>query len=230
MSASTVNWGGYGGDFTKTDPYTRTFQDWPSFMKEGLLDINFLMNYKREHVQAQASDYRDWSRLVGTSKAGRHGVVGQGAYLNKSKGTIDQMKSDLSDPNIDGTALYCYSDPREGANASNIPDMEFFPLVKKDLFPTPVDPPVADWIENPTTGICAGYVRLGKKKFADHALVTLKPGGEQTYTDGTGFYAFLKAKPGEYEITAKPMSGQSASAKITVSKGTVSMQDIACKD
>lgn len=228
MSASTVNWGPCPDDFKQSGPYKRTLQDWVSFMQEGLLDINFLMNYKREHVPEQASDYRDWSRLVASSKSGRHGVVGQGAYLNEPDGTIAQMKFDLSLPEIDGTSLYCYCQSRTEADPKVHPDPVMFPRFKNEIFTSRVDPPVAEWITNPSTGICSGTITVDND-VADHAIVTLNPGGKQTHTDGTGFYAFMNVEPGEYQLTVKPLAGQEGSGTVQCVKGQVAVQDITCK-
>ncbi|HNT34569.1 MAG TPA: family 10 glycosylhydrolase [bacterium] len=228
MSASTVNWGPCPDDFKQSAPYKRTLQDWVSFMKEGVLDINFLMNYKREHDAGQAADYRAWSKLVASSKSGRHGVVGQGAYLNDPQGTVAQMKFDLSLPEIDGTALYCYSEARREADTKIVPDPLIFDPIKNEIFTTPVDPPVAEWIVNPTKGICAGTVKVGKEP-ADRAIVTLSPGGKQTHTDGTGFYAFMDVEPGDYQLKAKPLAGKETSEKTQCAKGQIAIKDITCK-
>ena len=232
LSASTINWGSYDGDFTKSASYTRTLQDWVGFMREGVLDINFLMNYKREFDEGQAQDYREWSKLLAETKNGHHAVSGQGAYLNETEDTIAQMRSDLSNPEIDGVCTYCYTQPRKDRSSAVVPDEAFYSAVRAELFSEPLHTPPAEWLDNPSTGILGGYVKVGNDA-GDGAKVVLKPGGKVTKTDGTGFFAFLRLAPGKYTVSVKALPGIEIQEPVTetarVKAGEVSMKTLHCK-
>jgi len=209
VSAATIAWGNIGSDFTRTDAYARIFQDWPSMLQAGVLDIAIPMNYKRESVAAQAAAHRAWARFLAetASSAQRFGVNGiDGETLNTLNDVLAQMKATRTTPGLAGLANYCYAETRKGSPPP--PDVEFFQAIRSQVYTRWTPPPIPSWLASPKTGIIAGRVKIGGKP-ADGAVVRLST-GEETYTDGTGFFAFCKARPGQVVVEATLGSSRAA--------------------
>jgi uncharacterized lipoprotein YddW (UPF0748 family) len=199
VSAATIAWGNIGSDFTKTDAYGHIFQDWPAMLESGVLDIAIPMNYKRESVPAQAAAHRAWAHFLGqvASRAGRFGVNGvDGESLNTLSDVVAQMQATRGIAGLAGLANYCYAETRRGA--PNPPDTEFFDAIRSQVYTRWVAPPTATWLTSPRTAVVWGRVTRGTRP-VDGALVQLTGGGE-TFTDGTGFYAFCRVAPGAAEV------------------------------
>jgi uncharacterized lipoprotein YddW (UPF0748 family) len=233
LSSATIQWGSCPEDFTLSSPYSSIFQDWVGFMDEGLLDMNVLMNYKREYLSDQAKDYRDWVGKLASTRGGRHAINGPGVYMNYIQDSVTQMlyAHDLS--GINGTNIYVY----QFTNRSNeYPNSDFYYTLKADVFNTRRNIPPAPWIETPTQGILRGTVTDGVDPI-DGATVTLSSGAENPIkTDGTGFYAFLKMD-GETAYSAtvtasgwpeKTKSCRIESGKVTTLDFNLSLENKSC--
>jgi uncharacterized lipoprotein YddW (UPF0748 family) len=219
ISAATIGWGGYNGDFSRTSPYVSVFQDWVRCMDEGCLDINVQMGYKREYIESQARDFRDWCKFVGEEKGGRHAIKGPGIYLNSIEDSITQILHAMDTPGIDGLNFYVY----HVTNKDGYPAEDFWNTTKADCFTEQRKTPPAPWIDTPEHGILTGTVR-NNSIILDGAKVSIEGinGGIPIRTDGTGFYAFLKV-PGEitYSVTASFDGLTSKTGSITVPTGKV---------
>ncbi len=200
ISAATIGWGDILNGFEATRTYNEVFQDWPRFMEEGLLDMNVHMAYKREYVWDQARDFRDWMRVVGDRKGGRHGVDGPGVYLNSIEDSVTQIQTALDLPGVDGTIVYVY----HATNKDGVSPTVFWDTIRGDCF-SRREVPVAPWLETPDHGILRGAVTGGGIVLDGAGVQVLDGSGEWTETDGTGFYAFLKLPGGRaYTISAAP--------------------------
>jgi uncharacterized lipoprotein YddW (UPF0748 family) len=230
MSAATIQWGSYSGDFTATSAYASIFQDWPGFMSEGILDINSLMNYKREYNTTQAADYRDWAQLLVDSKAGRHAVNGPGVYMNYIYDSVTQILYALDIPGADGTNMYVY----QFTNDSNMntgdsirdPDPDFWATLKADCYAQQRNVPAAPWIDSPTQGILRGTVTVNGAE-ADGIILTLSNGATGTInTDGNGYYAFVKVDAGgSFDVTATVSGFPSQTKPFSITAGGVTTVD-----
>jgi len=223
ISAATIQWGGCPADFTQSSAYASVFQDWVGFMDEGLLDMNSLMNYKREYISGQAADYRDWAEKLASTKAGRHAINGPGIYMNHIYDSITQILYGLDTPGINGTNLYVY----HATNTDGDSPTDFWNTLRADCYTQQRAVPAAAWIDSPTQGILRGTI-TDEGSPVDGATVTLSNGVTgTTQTDGTGFYAFLKLDAGSnYTVTAS-VSGYSDQAKsFSITAGLVTTVDI----
>ncbi|MCX6374590.1 MAG: family 10 glycosylhydrolase, partial [Armatimonadetes bacterium] len=108
MTVDTIGW--MGGDptedFTQTRAYTEVFQDHRGWMMDHIIDLNILMNYKRDWTGLlaptyrykgyafgnQQADHRLWSDYLAMMQglSGRHSADGIGGYMNIMKGVLDQ--------------------------------------------------------------------------------------------------------------------------------------------
>ena len=199
MSAATIQWGSCPSDFTQSSAYNSIFQDWVGFMSEGLLDMNVMMNYKREYYTDQAQDYRDWVQKLASTKAGRHAVNGPAIYMNSIHDSVTQILYGLDTSGINGSNFYVYHQTNKDGDSAN----DFWYTIRADCFTQRRNIPTASWIESPTQGILCGTVR-NASGVLDGISVTLSNGASGTIkTDGTGFYAFLKLNAGNnYQATA----------------------------
>jgi uncharacterized lipoprotein YddW (UPF0748 family) len=227
MSAATIQWGACPADFTQSSPYTSIFQDWVGFMDEGLLDMNVLMNYKREHVTDQAQDYRDWTQKLASTKAGRYAVNGPGVYMNSIHNSVTQILYGLDTPGIDGTNFYVYHQ----TNMDGDPADDFWATIRADCFTQQRSVPTASWIDTPSQGILKGTV-TANGSVVDGGSITLSNGTTGTIqTDGTGFYAFLKLDPGAGFTATASVSGFADMAQsFDITAGTVTTLDFVFQD
>ena len=108
MSCDTIGWmgGNPNVDFTGTRAYTEVCQDHEGWMQEHIIDMNILMDYKRDWTGLlaptyrykgysfgnQQADHRLWSDWLTSIQAetGRHSLDGIGGYMNIMQGILDQ--------------------------------------------------------------------------------------------------------------------------------------------
>jgi len=226
MSAATVSWlpSPPSGNFQLTRPYYDVFQDWPSFMEEGLLDMNVVMNYMREHNTAQAAGFRGWTDCLASTKAGRHAVSGPGIYLNSIYNSATQILHGMDTPGIDGTNVYVY----HMTNMDGDSAADFWSTMRADCFTQRRNVPAAPWIDSPTQGILKGTVTENSTP-VDGGTIVLSGGASGTIkTDGTGFYAFLKLDAGTSLTATASLTGYSDQAKtFDITAGAVTTLDFA---
>lgn len=182
VSAALITFGNgptANGGFERTEPYTRVFQDWQGWAREGILDLLVPMVYKRDNVAAQAAQFEDWTRFaIATAPS----IIGLGAYLNTIDGTMRQARF-ARDAGALGVNFYSLANPSESQSRN-----AFF-AAARDLFtPAELPPPLVQ-----TTGHVRGIV-------SPEALVTLEPGARTTRADGNGFFAFVHLAPGTYRV------------------------------
>src|SRR5579883_1163230 len=85
ISASTVAWSPAitsSAQWTTTMAYTSALQDWYSWMQEGILDMNVLMDFFDQSQSWRAQYYSSWLKFAADNQFNRGTVIGQGAWLN----------------------------------------------------------------------------------------------------------------------------------------------------
>lgn len=123
VSAALVAWGDgpqKSGGFRRTDAYVHVFQDWSSWLDDGIIDVAVPMLYKREHIARERAQFNDWLSFV-SSKAhadGRLAVAGIGAYLNGIEGTLRQGRRARSG-GADGILMFAVGDTAPWSIADN---------------------------------------------------------------------------------------------------------------
>lgn len=98
VSAALIAFGGFNATlgWPSAEAYWRVYQDWDAWTREGILDLAIPMNYKREHVVAQATQYDQWIEWAKNHAYGRSVMIGQGAFLNSVEGTLRQTRRALA--------------------------------------------------------------------------------------------------------------------------------------
>lgn len=78
------------------EAYWRVYQDWRAWTEEGILDIAMPMNYKREHIPAQETQFNSWIEWTKNHQYNRATVVGLGVFVNSIEGTLRQTRRSLA--------------------------------------------------------------------------------------------------------------------------------------
>ncbi|HET6456642.1 MAG TPA: family 10 glycosylhydrolase, partial [Armatimonadota bacterium] len=193
-------------NYTQTGQYRDVLQNTKGWMEQHIIDIDMLMNYKRDHLSDQKADFRLWADWLGDIAAatGRHSVCGQAAYLNTIANSLIQMQY-ARDAGCQGGTTYSYM----STNMDGLPNGDFYDAVRTNLYPSPVVVPDMPWKGNPTTGIIFGTVTDASKpdnpiyqNWVYQATVQVTgPVTQSTSTDATGTYGFMDLPPGTYTVT-----------------------------
>ena len=187
--------------WTAAEAYWRVYQDWRAWTEEGILDIAIPMNYKREHISAQAGWTDRWNEWTRNHQYGRAAMVGLGVYLNSIEGSLRQVRRSLQPSaagNRDiGVSFYSLAntDSAVPANPLSIPPgqdtpargaMEFASALTAGhfayedtvanpapVFAEPASIPVLSWKASPVRGHVMGFAKRADGTPLDSATVTL---------------------------------------------------------
>ena len=229
VSAALVAWSGgprSSGGFDQTDAYNHVFQDWDSWLREGLIDVASPMLYKREHVARERSQFDDWLQFT-TATAhnnGRLAIAGIGAYMNGIEGTLRQGRR-ARKAGADGILMFAVGDTAPWTTADNSTNT----AVRRN--PYSVSTPGKFTPKRPNEDFAAAmasknarYERASKPIFSqsaapppklpsqfggvmgythqDGATIAIESAdvSRTTTTDGSGFFGFLNLAPGEYRV------------------------------
>lgn len=210
VSADSTGWGAIDDGWATSAPMTNVYQDWVSWMRKHIVDSNTHMGYKREGVEAQARDFRQWSRFMIDTDGGRFTLVGIGTFVNPPEDTRAQVEFTRS-LRAPGHLFYSYQGafPR-GVEMTRDQWLDWY---RENVNPRTAEPPVLAWKKFPTTGILCGTLpgTDGARIFlldAQGQLPRTLIGTEiETRTDSTGFFAFTKVPPGRWAAATLQADG-----------------------
>jgi uncharacterized lipoprotein YddW (UPF0748 family) len=214
------------GGFAATEAYSRTYQDWDGWMRQGFLDLNVPMVYKAETAAETRNQFDDWSDFTRTHQYGRHAAIGIGAFVNPFEGSLAQIERSrlaaATGERAAGQALYSYATPnRLIGNVPERPPAEFFRALSEDgaytavaPYNTPAAIPPMPWKTDPRDGYLLARVVDGNGDPADGAVVTLRKLGAgpadaqiQQYADGNGYVGAASLAPGAYQLVVTTPAG-----------------------
>ena len=132
VSAALIAFGGFSS-WPSAEAFWRVYQDWDAWTREGILDVAIPMNYKREHVAAQVTQYNQWNEWTKDHAYGRSVMIGQGAFLNGVEGTLRQVRRALAPSAAGHSAI----------------GVMFFSMATSNVLLGPTAPATADRIANP---------------------------------------------------------------------------------
>lgn len=135
-SIDTVAWGKCPSDFKKTDAYAYVFQDWRSWMKDGLVDANMPMNYKNPSVAKNQNEFSGWLDGFKRWSYGRHTYCGLMIFNNNISGAAKQVELARS-KGMDGIAGFAFSQVACRDKLAS--------KLKSTAFSTPADIPDMTW-------------------------------------------------------------------------------------
>ncbi|MBM4421395.1 MAG: hypothetical protein FJ034_07440, partial [Chloroflexi bacterium] len=224
VSADTITYG-FGpqslGGWENTRAYAEQLQDWIGWMREGILDLNIPMNYKRDDLTTGTSNqrlmYQEWSDFAKDWQFGRHAAIGPALYLNGIAGSVRQARTAVAASSAGNTGAgwvgYSYRTPdsltdsgaRSGAAgraelARALTQPSEYDTVGPPVFASAAPVPPMTWKTQPTRGHVRGSTVAGAKI----DLVDGSGAVSRSITaDGTGWYAFVDLAPGRYRVVAR---------------------------
>ncbi|HKW78089.1 MAG TPA: family 10 glycosylhydrolase [Candidatus Limnocylindria bacterium] len=219
VSADTITYGygpQHGAGFTGTRTYAEVLQDWDGWLREGILDTNILMNYKRDSDASQAVMFREWSDFAKDDQYGRQNVIGTAGYLNDIAATVTQTRVAVAPSALGNTSAgwagYSYRTPDaladSGARSGATSRAQLIGGLTTPTVYDPITPPVfaatspvasMPW----KTAPAKGHLRGGTSPSARVDL--FDAGGALVRTqvaDGAGWFAFVDLAPGAYRVLA----------------------------
>ena len=217
ISAATIVYGDGPADlnaFYATRSYSEVLQDWPAWMGAGLLDLNVIMNYKRDGVGGQEGWFDRWNAFAASQRAGTGEVAaGTSMYLNPPQVTASQAGRAL--PLGLGWVGYAYRTPTNEVYRGTQTQPQGLASLKTVLAAAPgvLDRPPA-W--NPVVqarrallGRVLGNLQVGSLQLGGQAVSAYDQGGTllgTVSTDGNGYYGFPDLPAGRVEVR---VAGQS---------------------
>ncbi len=216
LSAAAIAWGDgpdHVGGWENSAPYNQVLQDWRGWLRESLIDTAIVMNYDREHVNAQR-DYFDHWLAWETSEAGGEVVVGVAAYLNRVDGTLAQVARAQAS-GAAGVALYSYA----GTNGEAQPRSAVLAALAGGPFAAPAVVPPMPWKED--RGALAGTLDgLPELQATEGVSITLDgPDRREVASDGAGWFGATRLEPGQYTALVMLGDRQIARAQAQVAAG-----------
>lgn len=115
VSSAVITWGEgpvAEGDWEKSRAYTQVYQDWRSWLQEGILDLAIPMNYYSEWKPNQQTWYNQWIEWEKDHQYARQIVIGPGIFMQYIEQSLAQIKRALEPSTLGNTAagvsLYAY--------------------------------------------------------------------------------------------------------------------------
>lgn len=224
-TAAITFWRGPGrlGSFAATEAYSRVFQDWHGWTRDGVLDLNMPMIYKPASSAENTSQFSDWTLFAAANQYARQAAIGIGSYLNPFEISIAQIEeSRLPTPDgarATGQVLYSYASTNGRVNVR--PHPEYFRALSEDgayvadaPYATQVPVPAMPWKDQPRHGYLLAQVVGADGAAVDGATVTLVKVGAgpsdasivQT-SDGNGYVGVADLAPGAYQLRVMTPAG-----------------------
>jgi uncharacterized lipoprotein YddW (UPF0748 family) len=127
ISAAVIPWADgprTDADWQKTAAYTSVFQDWRSWLEEGILDQAMPMTYFRESAAGQGTWFDHWVTWARDHAYGRQVIPAIALYMNEPAESINQIRRALADtpgsPRLAGVSLYSYGATRAGGGDTGV--------------------------------------------------------------------------------------------------------------
>jgi uncharacterized lipoprotein YddW (UPF0748 family) len=229
VSADTITYGNgpqSAGGWLNTRAYKEMLQDWEGWMREGILDLNIPMNYKRDQTTPsdQRRMYQEWSDFAKDRQYERHAAIGSAPYLNDIAATVRQVRTAVVPSSAGnqsaGWVGYSYRTPDDMTNEGERSGADSRAELERALTQAstydPLTPPVfvdnanvppMTWKIQPTIGHLRGIARTSEGSVLAQANVLLfsVSSGQPVRslkTDGRGWFAFVDLPPGNYRVDA----------------------------
>jgi uncharacterized lipoprotein YddW (UPF0748 family) len=133
ISAAVIPWGDgprVEADWKSTSAYSSVFQDWRSWLEEGILDQAMPMTYFRDSTGNQATWFDHWVTWARDHAYGRQIIPAVALYMNEPADSISQIRRALASTGsgsgasgssrVAGVALYSYGATRAGGGDTGV--------------------------------------------------------------------------------------------------------------
>lgn len=225
-------------NFANTRPYYEVYQDWRSWMEEGIIDIAMPMAYLTEC--SYKSTYDKWCDFTKDNQFGRQCVIGPGGYLNSMTDALAQYARTRNPSSTmgkygAGQNNYSYAVPYAltcGGTQQADP-VGWLNALKAGMYAQPATVPALPRLSNGKGHIKGTVVSalVAAPGWVDGGTVTLSANANGTnplrtmQTDGTGFYGFVDVAPGSYYIKVHAKNNGDQIKPVIVTATTVSTVD-----
>ncbi|MDO8588624.1 MAG: family 10 glycosylhydrolase [Armatimonadota bacterium] len=137
LTAAAICWGEPYDSFERTDAYRQAFQDWPKWMREGIVDAVVPMNYRGDRSPASARQYRRWLDNMCGWRYDRHIYAGQMVGEDLA-GAIAQLRASRASGS-EGIVCFMLNDtPQRG---------QLVLALRRSAYTQPADIPIMPWKE-----------------------------------------------------------------------------------
>ena len=245
ISADTITYGSGPqsvGGWEKTRTYAEVLQDWVGWLREGIIDLNIAMDYKRDTDASQRTWYAQWADFAKDAAGPRQSAVGSAIYLNDIASSLRQARTAVASSSAGspsaGWVAYSYRTPdaatdagtRTGASAraqliTALTKPSSDDPVTPAIFAAPAAVPAMFWKEQPTQGQLRGTAMTAAGAPIGQTAVTLYDARNgaiaQRVTDGAGWFGFVDLAPGAYRATIDSPSAVASTGTVTVIAGQV---------
>lgn len=229
VNAATITYGAgpeSEAAFASTRTSAEVGQDWPEWVRQGYLDVNVMMNYKREFVPAQKLWFDQWNTFAASllqKYPHTAQVSGSAIYLNDQNSSVSQAQH-TREAGLSGWAMYSYRTPDREVNAGRRKTEEVIPELSAKLTANsmPFDQP-AQWPHPDIKSFRAlsGKISLGSGPIGGRTVQLLDAVSGQvlatTQTDGNGNYGFMHVQAGAVIVQV----GTAQTASLTANTGSV---------
>ncbi len=213
--------------------YKTVFQDWRSWMEEGVLDLNIPMTY---FAQATASgDFANSIAFTKNHRYSRHAAIGPALYKNSISNSLVQIRSTRTvtpeGNRADGVSCYSYAaNNNEGRPLSDLLNALTQPSTDDPILPPVFEqvdvPPDMPWKSAPTKGHLKGFVQDEGTNGLDGATIILSgPVTNTLLSDATGFYGAVDLLPGTYALASSFPAYAAVTQTVSVVAGAVAAHD-----
>jgi len=233
VSAALIAFGGAptsDASWSSAEAFWRVYQDWRTWLEEGILDVAIPMVYRRDHDMVQARQFDDWMTWTSTRSYDRCVAVGIGAFVNGVEGTVRQARR--SRDQGCGVAFFSLAtasqevpmNPWSRPPGQSTPARPFEELASALITGHSVDGrtqyedptlrpvfaeealiPALSWKVAPRHGHLMGFAVTEDGPILDTAPVEIlnaRTGATRaTETDGGGFFGAVDLSPGTYIVT-----------------------------
>lgn len=221
---------------SSTAAYKSLYQDWRSWMEEGILDIAMPMDYFDECTDRAAFDV--WSDFAKDNQFGRQCVVtaGDSNSLSDALSQFSRTRDGSSTMHKYGAGQnkYSYALPYAlscgGTYQADPPG--WFGALKSGMYSQTAPVPPLPRLANGKGHLKGTLVntQVPAPGWVDGGTVSITgPVSRTIKTDGTGFYGFVDLPPGTYSVTAAAQGVNNETKSVTISAYTVSNVDFALK-
>lgn len=222
VNAATITYGAAPtrqDDYADTRPFKEVLQDWPTWVREGYLDVNVMMNYKRDHVSAQAEWFDGWNAYAAQLRQVSPQVAqvsGSAIYLNTTDGSLNQARKTVQ-AGLSGWAGYSYRTPSTEVNDNKRSREQVFPELTAKLAGVGGPFEHSAYWERPGAGrlhALSGSVTVQSGPLGGRKVDLLNAQGDvvaTTQTDGSGHYGFMRFPYGPVQVrvgtvTSRPVT------------------------
>ena len=152
VSSAVITWGdgpATEDDWINSRAYTQVYQDWRSWLQEGIIDMVMPMNYFPEWKSTHRLWYNRWIEWEKDYQYGRHIVIGPGLLSQYIEDSLEQIRRAQS-PSVQGnyaagiclfsygaSHLYSCDDYKESGSVKSFPRQpySYMPETNRWLYP-----------------------------------------------------------------------------------------------